>query len=116
MKPSSAKAKGRRLQQEVARDIVEAFDELQDDDVRSAIMGESGEDIKLSPLAQRLFPFSTETKNQERLNIWDALAQAEKNARGRTPLLVFRRNRSQLYVVLRWRTFLDLLRRLLPAR
>ena len=43
-------------------------------------MGESGEDIKLSPAARKLIPYSFECKNQEKLNIWEALSQAEENA------------------------------------
>ena len=42
---SSRKAKGRRLQNKVRDLILEKFD-LHPDDVRGAIMGESGEDIK----------------------------------------------------------------------
>jgi ABC-type phosphonate transport system ATPase subunit len=101
MKPSSAKAKGRRLQNEVAAAFLRLSPDLRPGDVRPAIMGESGTDIKLSPLAERLIPFDTECKYQERLNIWAALAQTTANARpGRTPLLVFRRNWSETYATL----------------
>lgn len=109
MRTSSAKAKGRRLQQAVAAAIRERF-HLAPDDVRPAIMGESGEDIKLSTAAREKFPFAVECKNQERLNVWDALAQAEANAANGTPLLVFKRNRTQTYVALRFDDFMELLR------
>jgi hypothetical protein len=109
VRTSSAKAKGRRLQNATARAIREAFPELETGDVRPAIMGESGEDIRLSPAARRVFPFSVECKNQERLNIWAALAQAEANAvDGAAPLLVFSRNRSGTYVALELGRFLAL--------
>ena len=99
MRPSSAKAKGRRLQNQIRDLILENFPQLHPDDVRGAIMGESGEDIKLSPAARNLFPYSVEAKNQEKLNIWSALDQAEQNAReDSTPILFFKRNRSKLYV------------------
>ena len=108
MRTSSAKAKGRRLQQAVAAAIRERFN-LAPDDVRPAIMGESGEDIKLSTAAREKFPFAVECKNQERLNVWDALAQAEANAaNGTTPLLVFKRNRTQTYVALSFDDFMEL--------
>ena len=68
---SSRKAKGRRLQNKVRDLILEKFD-LHPDDVRGAIMGESGEDIKLSHSARKLFPFSVECKAQEKLNIWES--------------------------------------------
>lgn len=99
MRPSSAKAKGRRLQNQIRELILDAFPELHPDDVKSAIMGESGEDIKLSPAARNLFPYSVEAKNQEKLNIWSALEQAEENKKeNTTPILFFKRNRSKLYV------------------
>jgi len=99
MRPSSAKAKGRRLQNHIRDLILENFPQLHPDDVRGAIMGESGEDIKLSPAARNLFPYSVEAKNQEKLNIWSALDQAEQNSReDSTPILFFKRNRSKLYV------------------
>jgi hypothetical protein len=39
MKPQSAKAKGRRLQQQVAAAVLENYHELTEDDVRSTSMG-----------------------------------------------------------------------------
>lgn len=109
MKPSSAKAKGRRLQQEIRDRILCAFPSLEPDDVKCAIMGEAGEDVKLSPAARKLFPFSVEAKNTEKLAIWQALEQAEKNRGGWEPLLVFRRNRSKTYVALEMDAFLEIL-------
>ena len=82
MKSRSAKNKGKRLQNNVRDLLLESFTELEPDDVRSAIMGESGEDIKLSPAARKQIPFSFECKNQEKLNIWDSLQQAEENSGG----------------------------------
>ena len=43
-------------------------------------------------------PFTTECKNQERLNIWESLEQAESNAGQHIPLVVFKRNRSKTYI------------------
>ena len=60
MKTRSAKSKGRRLQNQVKELLLEAFTELEPDDIRTAIMGETGEDIKLSPAARREIPFSFE--------------------------------------------------------
>lgn len=99
MRPRSAKAKGRRLQNQIRDLILENFPQLEPDDVRPAIMGESGEDIKLSPAARKLFPYSVEAKNVEKLNVWSALEQSSKNAgEDAEPLLFFKRNRSKLYV------------------
>ena len=111
MKPSSAKAKGRRLQNLVVEVLLKHFSgKLEEGDIRPAIMGESGEDIKRSPLAKRLLPYSFECKNQEKLNIWNALEQAESNCpNGDIPTLVFKRNRSDTYVALKFEDFLKLL-------
>jgi len=99
MRPSSAKAKGRRLQNQIRELILENFPQLHPDDVKTAIMGESGEDIKLSPAARNLFPYSVEAKNVEKLNIWTALDQANENTKENThPILFFKRNHSKLYV------------------
>lgn len=109
MKPRSAKNKGKRLQNKVRDIILEKFDKLEPDDVRSITMGDAGEDILLSPAARRLFPFSVECKAQESLSIWSALQQAESNAGKHIPLLVFKRNRSKTYAVLEFDKLLELL-------
>ncbi len=109
MKPRSAKNKGKRLQNKVRDIILEKFDKLEPDDVRSITMGDAGEDILLSPAARRLFPFSVECKNQEKLNIWSALQQAESNAGKHIPLVIFKRNRSKTYAVLEFKELLKLL-------
>ena len=109
MKPRSAKNKGKRLQNQIRDLILEKFDILEPDDVRSITMGDSGEDILLSPAARRLFPFSVECKNQEKLNIWGALEQAEDNSGNHTPLVIFKRNRSKTYAVLEFDKLLELL-------
>ena len=93
MKTRSAKSKGRRLQNQIKELLLESFKELEPDDVRSAIMGETGEDIKLSPAARRQIPYSFECKNQEKLNIWESLNQAEENSGDYPPVLIFKRNR-----------------------
>ena len=127
MRPQSAKAKGRRLQQWV-RDTLLSFAsglQLTADDIHSTSMGAQGEDIQLSPAARAVYPFSIECKNTEKLNIYAALEQAEAHAhktyyhesgqiharQARTPLLVFKRNHSKTYVALEFEEFLRLTRR-----
>ena len=110
MKTSSGKAKGRRLQNKVRDVLLEHFsDKLEPDDIRTAIMGETGEDIKLSPAARRLIPYSFECKNQEKLNIWSSLEQAEENSGDYPPVLVFKRNRSKTYVTIELEEFMKLI-------
>ena len=110
MKPRSAKNKGKRLQNKIRDLILEKFDsKLEPDDVRSITMGDSGEDILLSPAARKVFPFSVECKNQEKLNIWEALDQADGNSGKHTPLVIFKRNRTKTYAVLEFNKLLELL-------
>ena len=110
MKPRSAKNKGKRLQNKIRDLILEKFDsKLEPDDVRSITMGDSGEDILLSPAARKVFPFSVECKNQEKLNIWSSLEQAEENSGKHTPLVIFKSNRSKTYAVLEFDKLLELL-------
>ena len=111
MKPKSGKQKARRLQDKLAADIREAFG-LSENDVKSAIMSESGPDIKLSEAARVAFPFAVEAKAQESLPLWASIGQAEENAAKESlvPLLAFKRNGSGIYVVLRWEDFMGVIR------
>ena len=109
MKSRSAKNKGKRLQNSFRDLLLETFTQLEPDDIRSAIMGESGEDIKLSPAARKLIPYSFECKNQEALNIWSSLEQAEENAGDYDPVLIFKRNRSKTYAVINIEKFIELI-------
>lgn len=112
MKTRSAKAKGRRLQQSVRDLLLEKTEKfgLVDGDIESISMGVSGEDIKLSPAAEKIIPFSFECKNQEKINIWSAIQQAESNTKnGRISMVVFTRNRSKTYAVIQLDKLMDLL-------
>jgi hypothetical protein len=112
MKTSSGKAKGRRLQNKIRDLLLEHFsDKLEPDDVKVAIMGESGEDIKLSPAARKLIPYSFECKNQEKLSIWSSLEQAAENSGDYPPVLIFKRNRSKTYVTIELEEFIKFIKK-----
>ena len=83
---------------------------LETNDIESQVMGMSGEDIVLSPAAKRAIPYSFECKNQERLNLWSSLEQSESNSQDRKPVLVFKRNRSKVYVALEFDHFIELIK------
>ena len=100
MKTRSAKNKGKRLQNNVRDLLLETFTQLEPDDVRSTTMGESGEDIQLSPAARKLIPFAFECKNQEKLNIWEAYKQACENAGHYEPIVVIKRNNQKPLVLI----------------
>lgn len=112
MKTSSAKSKGRRLQQRIAEVIRKTFG-LSEEDVFSLPMSCQGEDIKLSEKAREYFPFSVESKNVEKLNIWEALKQAESGNRKYKPLLIFSRNRSEDYCALKFSDFVSILKQII---
>jgi hypothetical protein len=102
MKTSSCKAKGRRAAQE-AREVLlrHAAQYLQPDDIKVTSSSVTGEDLALSPLARAMFPLCFELKCQEKLNIWDAIEQAQSHCEGTAYewAVVFRRNRSKLHAV-----------------
>jgi hypothetical protein len=107
MKPSSAKQKGRAAQQLVRDALIANAPGLTTNDIRSVSMGASGVDILMSEAALKIYPFAIEVKCQESLNIWAGLAQAEENkAEGLTPLLCFKRNRTDMYVAMKLEDFL----------
>lgn len=125
MRPQSAKAKGRRLQQWVRDTLLSLCPALTPDDIRSTSMGAQGEDIQLSPAACAVYPFSIECKNTEKINIHAALEQAEAHASKQyiheggsirslllyTPIVVFKKNKSKTYVALEFEEFLRLTRK-----
>ena len=115
----SSKAKGRRLQNYVRDRLRQVFvkewtkfPKLEDDDIKSQTMGITGEDIILSPAAKKIIPYSFECKNQERISIWKALQQAEDNAGLREPIVVIKRNGSNIYASIRFVELLRLIRRI----
>ena len=91
MKTSSAKAKGRKLQQWFANLLVEKLN-LDEEDLESRPMGSQGEDIILGKQSRQIFPYSVECKNQEKVNVWSAYEQAEANCKGYEPLVVIKKN------------------------
>jgi len=111
-KSRSRKSKGMRFQKEIKQLLHEYFPEFEDDDFKTAISGESGEDIHISPNARHnRVPLSIECKNTEKLNIWNAIEQTEKNSKDNNiPVVFFRRNRTKPYVVLDAKNFLEILR------
>jgi hypothetical protein len=106
---ASRKGKGRRLQQAVRDLLLENYNTLEIDDIISVPGGVSGEDLLLSPAARRLIPVSFEMKNQEKLNIWDALKQTAKNCGKNMPVLVFKRNHTKMYATLEMDDFMKML-------
>lgn len=110
LKPQSAKAKGRKLQQWVRDFILETFTNLEPDDVRSTSMGATGEDVQLSPQARKVVPFQIECKNKGRSTVHTYYAQAQEHGE-HEPLVIVKMDRSIPLAVLSAETFFNLLKK-----
>ena len=109
MKTSSAKAKGRRLQQKFRDLLIEKL-ENHPEDIESRAMGSGGEDLIMARAARAKFPYSIECKNQEKLNIWAAWEQANGNKGLYEPMVVIKKNGVRPLVVLDAENFLEMIK------
>jgi hypothetical protein len=113
MKTSSAKAKGRRLQQRVRdelRYVLEPYG-IQPGDVVSTGMGQSGVDVVLSPAAKKLLDLAIECKNVEKLVV-PTIFEKHYKVYEKDPslkLLIHSKNHSEVLATLRWADLLKLL-------
>ena len=99
MKPQSAKAKGRRLQQQFRELLIEELG-INPEDIESRSMGAGGEDLIMARAARQKFPYSIECKNVEKLNVWEAYKQAEENSKDYEPVVVMKKNNHKTLVVI----------------
>ena len=99
MKTSSAKAKGRKLQQWMRTLLIEKLD-IHPEDIESRSMGAGGEDLIMARAAREKFPLSIECKNQEKVNIWESYKQAEENSKDYEPVVVMKKNNHKTLVVI----------------
>lgn len=107
----SSKAKGRGGQQEVRDKLRAAFPDLEDDDIKSAIMGEGGADIQLSPAAFKRIPLSIEIKRRKSplKTIHDWLSQARTHTTG-NPAVFYRADRGEWLTILPADDYIQLLK------
>ena len=94
MKTSSAKAKGRKLQQWFRDLLIEKLN-VHPEDIESRSMGAGGEDLIMAGAARKKFPYSIECKNQESVNVWKSYEQAEENSGDYEPIVVLKRNNTK---------------------
>lgn len=114
MKTRSCKAKGRRAAQQVKELLLKYAPELWHDEIGVTPSSVTGSDIGLYGGASHVYPFAIEVKNQEKLNIWQAIEQAKNHAKmhvERYPVVFFRRNKSELFITMRADDFLQYTRR-----
>ena len=99
MKTSSAKQKGRKLQQWMRDLLIEKLG-VHPEDIESRSMGSQGEDLIMARAAREKFPLSIECKNQESVNVWKSYEQAAENSGEYEPVVVIKRNQSKPLVVI----------------
>ena len=110
IKVSSAKAKGRRLQQWVRNYLQQHLKGVEEDDVTSTPGGVNGPDIGLSPLSRKLFPWTVECKSRSSFSIYSALEQAEKNLiKDTKPIAVLKGDRKKPMALLYAEDLLEIL-------
>ena len=107
MKPSSAKQKGRLLQQKVRDAVLQSFPQLEPDDVRSTSMGAGGCDVQLSPAAQRAFPYDVECKSLAAIGVYKFYAQAKTHGK-LEPLVVVKQNGAKPLAIVDFEHFMEL--------
>lgn len=100
MQIKSAKAKGRIFQNWV-RDQLLLWREFYVDDIRTAIMGETGVDIKINKEKHHLFPYKIEIKSQKKgfSAVYNAYEQSENHKGQGEPLLFIKQNRKKPLVI-----------------
>lgn len=118
IKVSSAKAKGRNLQQWVCKRIstltgYEWGSSGDDKPIESRPMGQKGVDVRMESQVRKLFPFSVECKWQESWSVPAWIKQAIENMqKGTDWLLVIKRSRERPVVVMDAEAFFKLLEKL----
>ena len=108
----AAKAKGRGGQNEIRDKILETFPELEPDDVKSTTMGDTGEDIQLSPAARKKIPITIEVKRRKSgmKMAYDYIKQASKHGKGE-PVVFFRADRKQWITMISLDHYMELIKR-----
>ena len=111
MNTRGAKNKGREWQNKIRDLLREKFEgKLEEDDITTAVMGESGVDIQLSPAARKLCPWSIEAKRQEKVSLYAWWEQAKANCtKGTKPAIILKSNRKDPLVVMSLDDFMELL-------
>ena len=96
IKTSSAKAKGRKLQQWVAKTILELIPTLESDDIKSTGMGQPGVDVQMSPAARKKIPITIECKARKSIAVYSYYDQAIENApSGMEPVVIIKADRKK---------------------
>jgi hypothetical protein len=107
----AAKAKGRVGQNEIRDKLLETFPEFEPDDIRSTTMGDTGEDIQLSPAARKKLPVTIEVKRRKAglKTVYGYLDQATNHGKG-DPIVFYRSDRNPWIVITELDHYMELLK------
>ena len=107
----SARAKGRLGQQEIRDKLLESFPHFEKDDIKSAIMGDTGADIQFSPQAKKRLPLAIEVKRRknELKTVYTYIEQAVKHNTGE-PVVFYRSDHRPWVVMIGLEHYMDLLK------
>lgn len=115
MKISSRKNKGRLLQNLLKNKLLEKLStKIQNEDITSTPMGVTGEDLQLSPLARKYFPFHVECKSHKHFSVYQYLDQSERHLKTYEnlktyPLVCLKANRKRPIIIMYLNDFLEIL-------
>jgi hypothetical protein len=96
MKTSSAKAKGRKLCAKIRDVMLGLRAGLEAEDIVVTSSGDTGEDLKLSPFARKIFPVAIECKKHAAFSVYTHYDQAVEHVDGyenREPVVFIEANR-----------------------
>lgn len=96
----ASRDRGIRFEKEIATDASIAFRTIVKR--KLAASRDGGDDLEVGPL-------SIECKRRQSLAIPEWIRQAEANAGGKIPVVVFRRDNEPAYAVVRWSDLLDMI-------
>ena len=107
----AAKQKGRLGQNEIRDKLLETFPELEPDDIKGCVMGDTGEDIQLSPAARKMLPLSIEVKRRKTglQTAYNYMEQASSHNKGE-PVVCYRSDRKPWLVMVGLDHYAQLLR------
>lgn len=111
MSTRRGKAKGRLGQNEIRDKLLETFPEFEPDDIKGCVMGDTGEDIQLSPAARKKLPLSIEVKRRKSgmVTAYNYIDQASNQNKGE-PVVCYRSDRKPWIVMIGLDHYMKLLR------
>jgi len=108
LKTSSAKQKGRLLQQWTVKQLLARYPQLTDKDLRSCPMGSHGEDVVMSQFAKEELPATFECKSLAKIAVYNYYEQCKKHGDGE-PIVIIKQNNCKPLAVIDAELLFDLM-------